>query len=615
MPFLGDDPPDRAAAGKETSDRAGSMSKGRGSMPWRQTVVKSDQIETEKLAEQAYELRYSDGPTAYALATEAFRRARESQHPRGVIRALLALSAAGVHTSAPHTAEHLAAAAALLELEPDPVGQARALVCEALLARRQAEYSRSMRLLMEAREAFRAQEDRHAEADVIRVIGSLHALTGDFVAAIASHEESRAMCEELNDLPGLAHCAHDLGVSLFEFREFESSQKCHEEALARYRSTRGASGERRALLALGACHREQGRESVAERRLRECIASARESGDHLPEARGLFYLGMLHLDRAAWDVARTTFGEAEAISRTFGERRTEIGAIVGGGRALLGLGELDAAEQRLTAALQAAEASGLQRVIAEAHEALAELYERAHDFEAALRHFKAQREVREHIQRVGAHLRAGHQRTLAQMRRKQHATELQVLKAQLQPHFLFNALNSLSALIGVDDGEARKMVAQLGDLLRLALDQSTDQRTDLASEIAFLSAYLELEKTRFGPAFSYTIEVEPDLGAVIVPHLLLQPLAENAIRHGFAGRRQGGVLEVLVTRAADDQLLLSVRDNGAGLARGWNREDAGFGLRNTRVRLQRLYGPHHEFHVGEHEGGGTRVDIRVPIFP
>jgi tetratricopeptide (TPR) repeat protein len=577
--------------------------------------VKNEMIEIETLAEQAYELRYSDGPTAYALASEALRRAQEIQHPLGVTRALLALSAAGVHTSAAKTAEHLAAALSILEVDPDPVGRARALVCEALLARRQAKYSRSMRLLLEAREAFRAQEDRHAEADVVRVIGSLHALTGDFVAAIASHEESRAMCEELNDLPGLAHCAHDLGVSLFEFREFEASQKCHEEALARYRSTRGASGERRALLALGACYREQGRESDAERRLRECIVSSREAGDHLPEARGLFYLGMLHLDRADWEVARTTFGEAESTSRTFGERRTEIGAMVGGGRALLGLGELDAAHQRLTMALQAAEASRLQRVIAEAHEALAELHERRNDFEAALRHAKAQREVREHIQRGGAQLRAQHQRALADMKQKQYDTELQVLKAQLQPHFLFNALNSLSALIGVDNTEARKMVAQLGDLLRLALDQSTDQRTSLSSEIAFLAAYLELEKTRFGSSFSYTIAAEPDLGAVLVPHLLLQPLAENAIRHGFAGRRRGGVLEILVERAADDQLLLSVRDNGAGLARDWNREDAGFGLRNTRIRLQRLYGPHHEFHVGEHEGRGTRVDIRVPIFP
>jgi tetratricopeptide (TPR) repeat protein len=570
--------------------------------------------EIDTLAEEAYALRCIDSQAALELAASALRAAERAGHPHGIVRALVAAGAArGWLADLAASAADLERALEILATRPDPIGRARALSWQAMIARRRADYSTSMELCAEALALFWSAGDRHGEGDVLRMIGVLQLLTGDFVSALERFAECRQTKEELDDPHGLALCANDTAIALFELGEYEGSRQSLEEALAYFRKTGSVSTELPALSNLGGCYLELGEHARAQEYLEECIAKCRQTGERLPEARALYNLGRVHHAMSDPQRALGYFAASEELSRTLGERRTEIGAMIGAARTLLELCESESALEKLTRALSAAESSGIQRVVAEAHQALAEAYESGGDLETTVRHLKAFHHVREKVQRASAALRTQHRTTLAELKRMQHETELQVLKAQLQPHFLFNALNSLSALIRLDPAEASRMVVKLGELLRLALVQSGEQCTSLDAEIEFVAAYLELERVFHRGRFSHSIEVEPEIGGVRVPHLLLQPLAENAVRHGLARGESGGRLEIRATRASANRLLLTVRDTGVGLPAGWSRKASGVGLRNTRLRLQRLYGAEQEFSIGPAPGGGTLVEIRLPL--
>jgi len=188
--------------------------------------------------------------------------------------------------------------------------------------------------------------------------------------------------------------------------------------------------------------------------------------------------------------------------------------------------------------------------------------------------------------------------------------QLQMLKMQLHPHFLFNTLNSISALIHTDVELADRMIARLGDLLRLALKHFGAEEVPLREELAFLLSYLEIEQARMGPRLGFDLDVEPCTAEARVPTLLLQPLVENAIRHGVGARPGPGRVEVRARREAD-RLRLEVRDSGPGPAGGEPRE--GVGLSNTRARLGRLYGDEHEFELAGGPGGGAVVRVLIPF--
>src|SRR5256885_1287998 len=143
--------------------------------------------------------------------------------------------------------------------------------------------------------------------------------------------------------------------------------------------------------------------------------------------------------------------------------------------------------------------------------------------------------------------------------------QLQALKMQLHPHFLFNALHAISALVHRDPEAADKMIARLGDFLRLTLDASATQEVPLRRELEFLNCYLEIERVRFNDRLTTSLEVDPRVLDCRVPNLILQPLVENAIRHGVSQRAAPGHVRVRAERRGD-ALLLQVSDNGAGLS-------------------------------------------------
>ena len=192
---------------------------------------------------------------------------------------------------------------------------------------------------------------------------------------------------------------------------------------------------------------------------------------------------------------------------------------------------------------------------------------------------------------------------------------LQALKMQLQPHFLFNTLNAISALIPAEAQPARRMVARLGDLLRTTLEHEETQEVTLREELAFLQPYLEIEQVRLGDRLTVVMNVAPDTLDARVPHLLLQPLVENAVRHGIATRIEPGKVEISASRGPDDRsLLLEINDDGRGMDRhhelGTRR---GVGLINIRSRLEQLYGSDHRFKLENRAVGGVLVQITLPF--
>ncbi len=188
---------------------------------------------------------------------------------------------------------------------------------------------------------------------------------------------------------------------------------------------------------------------------------------------------------------------------------------------------------------------------------------------------------------------------------------LMALQMQLNPHFLFNALNSIATLIHRDPKAADRMLIRLAELLRMTLDNTSSQEITLRTELSLLERYLDIERIRFGDRLTFTLDVPAELQSARVPTLLLQPIVENSLRHGLGGVMKPGVVEVKASRH-DGTLCLKICDNGKGLRPDQTQKD-GIGLSNTRARLQHLYGIHHELVLQNRPEGGVVVTIELPF--
>jgi len=191
---------------------------------------------------------------------------------------------------------------------------------------------------------------------------------------------------------------------------------------------------------------------------------------------------------------------------------------------------------------------------------------------------------------------------------------LQSLQDRLHPHFLFNALNTISAYMEKDAKTARRMIANLADLLRFSLDHTNSPKIPLSQELSFLDSYLDIEQMRFKDQLSVSKNVDPEALDVQVPGFLLQPLAENAIRHGINPRNAPGHVDIEIKRK-NGRLHLQVKDDGVGLPEDWESSgNTGVGLANTMERLSEMYGPEHHFSIKNRaDGNGVVVDIGIPL--
>lgn len=185
---------------------------------------------------------------------------------------------------------------------------------------------------------------------------------------------------------------------------------------------------------------------------------------------------------------------------------------------------------------------------------------------------------------------------------------LQALRAQLQPHFLFNALNTISVLMHENVESAERILLQLSALLRRSLDNNEAHEVTLGEELGFLESYLGIEQARFGDRLGYRIDVPDEVREARVPTLILQPLVENALHHGIAARAGPGRIEIGAERHGD-VLRLVVSDDGPGLPQSTSER---IGLANTRARLQLLYADRQRFRVRNAEAGGVLAEIELP---
>ena len=189
--------------------------------------------------------------------------------------------------------------------------------------------------------------------------------------------------------------------------------------------------------------------------------------------------------------------------------------------------------------------------------------------------------------------------------------QLHALKMQLHPHFLFNTLHAISALMDEDVKAARRMIARLSELLRLTLENAGQQEVPLRQEIQALERYLEIEQIRFQDRLTVQLRIEPETLEARVPNLILQPIVENSIRHGIAPTSDAGKIEIRAARQ-NGHLELSVRDDGPGMADGQMNKE-GIGLANTRSRLQQLYGDAHDLEIMNAAEGGLMVKMAIPF--
>lgn len=192
-------------------------------------------------------------------------------------------------------------------------------------------------------------------------------------------------------------------------------------------------------------------------------------------------------------------------------------------------------------------------------------------------------------------------------------SQLEALKMQVHPHFLFNTLHSISALLSKDTEAARRMITRLGDFLRLTLENSGSQEVTLQQEIEFLNGYLEIERIRFQDRLTTDIRVDPEVLDVRVPNLILQPIVENAMRHAIGNSTSGHVEIVAAPR--NGVVRIEVRDNGPGIDADRlldARRGKGLGLANTQARLVGLYGDAARFELSNNPSGGLVVTLEIP---
>jgi two-component system LytT family sensor kinase len=210
--------------------------------------------------------------------------------------------------------------------------------------------------------------------------------------------------------------------------------------------------------------------------------------------------------------------------------------------------------------------------------------------------------------------RLAHQQTeTARLNEQLSKAQLNALRRQIEPHFLFNTLNAIAGLVREKRNDAAvSMIAELSDFLRRVVKDSDRQEVPLGEELEFAQRYLDIQKVRFAERLQFSVDVAEELFAAQVPSLILQPMVENAVKHGIAKRVQGGAIRIAAVRS-NGMLRLSVCNDGPSLAADWEEAHSGIGISNVRTRLQSLYGNQFELRMQNQEAGGVEVLLSLPF--
>jgi uncharacterized membrane-anchored protein YhcB (DUF1043 family) len=191
--------------------------------------------------------------------------------------------------------------------------------------------------------------------------------------------------------------------------------------------------------------------------------------------------------------------------------------------------------------------------------------------------------------------------------------QLRALRQQIEPHFLFNTLNAVSGLVREGRNDAAvSMIAGLSDFLRRVLEESSRQQVPLQEEMEFTQTYLDIQRVRFADRLQLSVDVPAELYAAQVPSLILQPMVENAVKHGIAKRAHGGSIHIAATRR-NGTLTLRVRNDGPSLPPDWESATTGIGIANVRTRLQSLYGEGFTLDLRNQDAGGVEASVSLPF--
>lgn len=201
----------------------------------------------------------------------------------------------------------------------------------------------------------------------------------------------------------------------------------------------------------------------------------------------------------------------------------------------------------------------------------------------------------------------------AELKEASRQQEIATLKAQLNPHFLFNTLNSINATVTKDPEQTREMISKLSEMLRYSLDSFEKEEVSLSEELNFVKTYLSLEKTRLGDRLNIDLAIKDDIENIPVPPMILQPLAENAVKHGVAPQGKGGTVKLQIHQQ-NGRLHFQVEDTGRGMSNFDTQNDKnGIGLKNTNEMLVKRYGKKSELQITENKPHGTIVTFSIPI--
>lgn len=201
----------------------------------------------------------------------------------------------------------------------------------------------------------------------------------------------------------------------------------------------------------------------------------------------------------------------------------------------------------------------------------------------------------------------------AELRELSNRQQIANLKAQLNPHFLFNTLNSINAMVSKDVDQTRSMIARLSEMLRYSLQSFEKERVSLSDELSFVQKYLELEKHRLGDRLYYSINIDEELKNVEIPPMIIQPIVENAVKHGITPAENGGAVDIAVIRNGEN-MIVSVKDTGSGISDPAELESSnGIGIRNTNEHLKKRYGNNSKLQFDSTDSNGTRVWFAIPL--
>jgi two-component system LytT family sensor kinase len=208
---------------------------------------------------------------------------------------------------------------------------------------------------------------------------------------------------------------------------------------------------------------------------------------------------------------------------------------------------------------------------------------------------------------------ARQQTETARLNEQLSKAQLSALRRQIEPHFLFNTLNAIAGLVREKRNDtAVNMIVRLSDFLRRVVEDSDRQQVPLGEELEFTQKYLDIQKARFAERLQFTVDVPQELLPAQVPSLILQPMVENAVKHGIARRVHGGAIRITASRA-NGTLTVRVYNDGPSLPVGWETSQPGIGMLNVRTRLQSLYGDQFELRMRNQQPGGVEVTVSVPF--